>query len=451
MRKILLYCLLSAAAHLAASDSDIDTSFGIFSTGHNVISINRGGDNADYVAEVLTAADGSLYLVGSANDTLTDFRIALVRLLPNGQIDTNFGNGGKFLAPTGTNNTLASAAAFDADGNILVAGTRRISADNSDFTVCKFIGAGVTQFSSTNTPCITVAFDLGGTLQDVARDMLVLSDGRIVLVGSAHSAAGDEAAVAVINADGTPDTGFGPGGKRHWLTAGRASELLYGAAYQTGGILIAVGEGVTTPASDHGALVAKVSLADGTLYYSDLDFLKTASGPAYYRDVSIRPNNPPVAVGSVSSGGKMRGVLARLTSGGEYDATFDNNNGYATLNAGDAVELTKVIEQSDGKFLVAGTLTETGGGASSLIVGRYNAGGSLDVSAFNLLQGWREIDFALPGSYGGGAKLTLQAGRPGVAGSADVAAGGTDYDFGVARLQNALIWFASFGVSQAAP
>jgi len=53
----------------------------------------------------------------------------------------------------------------------------------------------------------------------------------------------------------------------------------------------------------------------------------------------------------------------------------------------------------------------------------------------------------LPGSYDSGARLALQAGQPILAGSVQVAAASTDYDYGVARLVNDLIYSGSFGTS----
>ena len=218
-------------------------------------------------------------------------------------------------------------------------------------------------------------------------------------------------------------------------------------ALQSGTLLIAVGEAITTGTGYHGAIVAKVGLTDGTLYYSTLDFLGTANGPAYYRDVSVRPNNPPIAVGAVLDNGKVRGMATRVLASGDYDPSWDFNNAFSTIGAGDKVELTRIIEQSDGKYLVAGEVTATGGGSSSLLVGRFTQAGSLDAGTFNLLTGYRTVDFALPGSYDSGARLALQAGQPILAGSVQVAAASTDYDYGVARLVNDLIYSGSFGTS----
>src|SRR5689334_19156042 len=187
VRTALFSTALLVSAVAMANDADTDTSFGIFSSGHNVVSVNAGSLNADYVADVLTAPDGSLYLVGSSMQANNEYRMTLAHLNVNGTVDTDFGTNGRYIAPSAAlfDNTLAAAAAIDGSGDLIVAGTRRIDGNNTDFVVCKFHGAGVKQFTGTGTACVIVPFDLGGTLQDTARDVTLLSDGRIVVVGSA--------------------------------------------------------------------------------------------------------------------------------------------------------------------------------------------------------------------------------------------------------------------------
>jgi len=439
LRSILCLAALAASAS-AAADSELDPGFGIFSSGINLIPINSGGNDNDMVADVLTAADGSLYLVGASTDAQSQSRLTLVHLHANGLLDLDFGDDGRFIAPSGTGNVLAAAATFDANGDILVAGSRR-SANGQDFTVCKFRGAGVTQFSALGTPCATVAFDLVPQGLDTARDLVVFPDGRIALVGSAgidddHH----HAAVALINADGTPDTGFGPGGKRHWLPDDLRQVFLHGVTLQSGSIIYAVGESAKNGSAERRAYAARVSSDTGGVIASSDSLLGTSNGPAYYRDITIMPNGPGYAAGGVFDNGRTCGVLTRLLPGSDYDPDWSAGNGFAPLCAGEHVEFTRMARQSDGKFLVVGMLRDNGFSTADLFVARYNANGSRDVGSFNILLGYREIDFQTPGVFDIGAALTLQGGRPVIAGSVQAAALSNDYDFGVARLQNDLIF-----------
>lgn len=441
-----LFCAaLAASANAAAVDSALDPTFGIFSTGRNVVPVDAGDTNQDTVAEVLTAPDGSLYLVGTA-DTGSENRITLVHLLANGLVDTDFGTNGRYVGPSGTGNTAAVAAAFDAGGDIIVVGTRqRAAPDNTDFTVCKFRGAGVTQFSATNTACVTAAFDLpNGNDHDQPRDLAVLKDGRIVLVGSANNGAGiEEAALAVFRADGTPDPVFGTNGKTHTLKPGLKQQVLY-SVLDGGQVLVVLGESAIDGANHAAIHMRFLSDTGDEFSYSPVN-LGLQNGYAYFRDARFLKDGNIIAVGGgKTANNEIQGVIAKLNpSGYTVNDGWGGGDGVALLDSGDQVELTRVLEQSDGKLLVAGTRTPAGGASTELIVGRFTAGGSVDLTGFNITYGYRAVDFALPGSYDAGARLALQAGRPVLAGSVENSGG--NYDFGVARLQNDLIFSNRFG------
>jgi uncharacterized delta-60 repeat protein len=445
--RTILFCAALAANTLAhGADSDIDTSFGIFSTGHNVVPINGGGGNGDTVADVLVAPDSSLFLVGTSDLAGGQSRITVVHLLANGQLDTNFGTNGHYVVPSVS--ATASSAAFAANGDILVGATRH-TAGNDDFTVCRVRGAGVAQFGNTGLPCITLAFDLGGTLQDTARDIVLLAGGRIALIGSAAAGNGAvEAAIAIINDNGTPDAGFSPGGKRHWLPNGYSEVNLY-AGVRDFDVIQLVGDAKEQGSPRLGAFSAFVNTSTGTHHNDNIDYLGDANSQAFYRDLVLddKPGFRLFAAGGVLQGGKYRGVVTHVKQFDGHDTDWDFGNGFSTINAGESVQLTRIVQQNDGKLLVAGMLQETGFTGSSLFVGRYNANGSLDVGTFNLLQGYREIDFQMPGHYDYGAVLALQFGQPVLAGSVQASGSNTDYDFGVARLRNDLIFANRFGSS----
>lgn len=445
IRTALFCAALAANTFAVAADSDIDTSFGVFSTGHNVVAINGGGGNGDTVAEVLVAPDLSLYVIGTSAVSASARRISVVHLLPNGQLDTGFGTDGHYIVPS--IDATASAAAFAPNGDILVAATRHQVGNNDDFAVCRVRGASVVQFGNTGLSCITLAFDLGGALQDTARDIVLLTGGRIALIGSADAGNDSfEAAIGIINDDGTPDVVFNPGGKLHWLPAGYATVNLYAGVRKFETIHL-VGDGKQINSPRLGAYSVFVNTDTGAHLNDKLDYLGGADSQAFYRDLAVDndPNKRVYAVGGVLKDGKYRGVVTRVTQTGDYDPDWSAGNGYAAIYAGESVQLTKIVKQVDGKLLVAGMLQETGFAGSTLFVGRYNANGSRDVGSFNILQGYREIDFQMPGHYDYGAVLALQDGKPVLAGSVQASGSNTDYDFGVARLMNDQIFIDRFG------
>ena len=99
--------------------------------------------------------------------------------------------------------------------------------------------------------------------------------------------------------------------------------------------------------------------------------------------MALTPSGQAVLGGYRANGGENTYGVARLTAAGALDATFDND-GYATPSfvvAGANSELAfGVGVQSDGRVLIAGSVTETPAGKSEAIVARFKTNGSLDDS-----------------------------------------------------------------------
>jgi len=94
--------------------------------------------------------------------------------------------------------------ARQANGRILVAG--RSSADGAVVARLRTNGTLDPAFDGDGTA--TIDF---GSLSDLASDAALQPDGKIVIVGDAQ--ADDDVRVARLNADGSPDTTFGAAGK----------------------------------------------------------------------------------------------------------------------------------------------------------------------------------------------------------------------------------------------
>jgi hypothetical protein len=297
---------------------------------------------------VLVAPDGSLYVVGTSA-VGSARRISVVHLHANGQLDTDFGTNGHYIVPS--IDATASAAVFAANGDILVAATRHEGGSNDNFAVCRVRGASVAQFGNTGLSCITLAFDLGGALQDTARDIVLLAGGRIALIGSADAGNNTfEAAIGIIHDDGTPDVVFNPGGKLHWLPAGYATLNLY-AGVRKYEVIHLVGDGKEINSTRLGAFSAFVNTETGQHLNDTLDYLGDADSQAFYRDVVVDndPNKRVYAAGGVLKDGKFRGVVTRVQQSGEYDPDWANGNGYAAIYAGESVQLTKLVKQADAR------------------------------------------------------------------------------------------------------
>ncbi len=182
------------------TDGSPDTSFG--QGGEVEISFGDGGDFGNGVA---IQPDGKIVAVGSGNAANFD----VVRLNPNGSLDTSFGTAGEVVTPM---NGGASSVVIQPDGKIVVGGTS-FSGDpdeGDNFALVRYdadgsldpsFGAGGVVITGPNT--IGIA------------DIALQPDGKIVAVGSTSTfaAAYDQAFEVVrYNSDGSLDQSFGTGG-----------------------------------------------------------------------------------------------------------------------------------------------------------------------------------------------------------------------------------------------
>jgi uncharacterized delta-60 repeat protein len=178
-----------------------------------------------------------------------------------------------------------------------------------------------------------VAFDLGNGNYDGVQQMLVQSDGRIVLIGSAACSCGTSLAVARLNANGTLDTSYG---------GGTGKTVIYGRSGQQ---------------YPHGA---RIDAADRLLVALELD------------------------LGNATE----IGVLRFLPSG-VSDTNFNGNGlayyqpaectGYAGKNAG----AYALALDSAGRILTAGYCSFADGSTQFLVARFHGDDGSLDTTFAN--------------------------------------------------------------------
>src|SRR5439155_18760686 len=101
--------------------------------------------------------------------------------------------------------------------------------------------------------------------RDNASAMAIQPDGKIVIAGSASNGFDDDFAVARLNADGSPDTGFGSGG-RLLIPVGNGDDYAYAVAIDASGRIILAGSAADTLTATQAPQFAVVRLdASGAL------------------------------------------------------------------------------------------------------------------------------------------------------------------------------------------
>src|SRR6185295_13386784 len=217
-------------------NGSLDTSFS--GDGKQTTSFTIGGEfiyNAAF--GVALQGNGKIIAVGGTGSTgPSDF--ALARYNPNGSLDTSFSGDGRQTTDFGG---FATGVALQGDGKIVAVGRAGdFSAGESDFALARYNPNGSLDTSFSGDGKQTTDFLFGAN--DVANDVAIQANGKIVAVGSAQGGAtGEDFALARYNANGTLDTSFSADGRKR--TSFGAFDSANGVALQGDGRIVAVGVG----------------------------------------------------------------------------------------------------------------------------------------------------------------------------------------------------------------
>ncbi|HWJ25887.1 MAG TPA: delta-60 repeat domain-containing protein, partial [Flavisolibacter sp.] len=196
----------------------------------------------DVLKSLSLQSDGKILAGGYTTTGQTDF--ALVRYLSDGTLDNTFDGDGKLTTDIaqGSSDTLQSIA-VQGDGKILAGGFTR-SARGYDFALVRYLSGGV----------MDPAFATGGkniadqgTPLDIANQMVLLQDGKILMAGQRGSDQTD-LVVTRFTTTGLPDpTMLGNGRIVDHL---KGSSIYYAMAIQRDGRIVA--GGATSDVNTHG-------------------------------------------------------------------------------------------------------------------------------------------------------------------------------------------------------
>ena len=303
--------------------------------------------------EALDAAllpDGGFVLVGRTDGPGFNRNFAVVRYHADGSLDTTFGNSGIVTTDFGGQVDQANAVAVQPDGKIVVAGlaarTGPFGADN-DVALVRYLADGTLDTSFGGDGIVTT--DLG-TRTDVGRAVVVQSDGRIVVAGTAD----DDVALVRYTDTGEVDTSFGRDGVT--ITDFGSDDFANGVALMADGRILVAGHTLGAGLNIDFAL-ARYS-ADGALDHSfGSDGIVTTDvggGDDFAEGLTVDANGRVVVVGRATSSTILDMAVVRYDSEGTLDAGF-GENGLVTVDFHGKGEFGQdVAVQSDGKIVAAG-------------------------------------------------------------------------------------------------
>lgn len=360
------------------------------------------------------ALDGSgrVVIAGQVNSA-SERDVAVARLTVGGGLDPSFAGGAGFVLrdPSPAGQDFVDSVVVAPDGRILVGGA--------------FHGAaGLLRYRTDGLPD-TGFYGDGMVKRDFGHPQrsggaVLLPDGRSLWFGRGdYSGSIRDLDLARFNADGGLDTAFGAGGLvRLSLIAGTGYEHYRAALLLPDGKLLVGGD------SGGAWLMARLhpdgtfDLGFGSGGYTVTDF---TPGNDFLYDIARQPDGRIVAVGGQSGTDNI--AVARFLPDGAPDPSF-GTGGRVTVDLGGEETAYALALQPNGKIAVAGETDATGTGDDMFVI-RLMPDGTLD-QGFGV-DGIRIIDF--DGGDDAARDLLLQAdgqlvavGEATVSGSSDFAA-----------------------------
>jgi len=212
---------------------------------------------------------------------------------------------------------------------------------------------------------------------DIAYDLEIQADGRILLVGSA----GDMVGVARFDTDGWLDPTYADAGIQLINITNGDEERATACHLTPSGKLILVGwvrygpdyQGVVFQLDTNGDLDPVFSNDGVTDGWQELEFIPGAS--SFLSDVHITDNGDIYLLGDVLDQGR-NWALAKFTANGQLATNF-GSGGVVSLDLDLPLDLSSALAwQSDGKLIVVGSTGNLTDGQTC--VARYLSNGTLD-------------------------------------------------------------------------
>jgi uncharacterized delta-60 repeat protein len=321
----------------------------------------------------------------------------------DGLLDPRFDGDGRVITLVTTGgvavNSSYSDVAVQSDGRIVAVGDVGPALGSTDWMMVRYLSNGALDTDFGSGGIVPFRFDLGAGDVDRARRVLILPDGKILVLGDvaggqlASGTPGNHSiALARFNPNGTLDLSFGSGGTL--LISQLAPVALYAADLLLGpdGHYVVIANAKLPATVAHGPSIYVFSYTPSTLAFRfqaidfDLDSLKDDSASA----ARFTADGKLVVVGSASfnvgSGTTDYDyAIARLNySDFSFDAGF-HPNGRASfdMHCGGSKSTDTAIDlspRSDGSLIVAGNCSIDDSGHVKVAVIRLLSNGSPDTS-----------------------------------------------------------------------
>ncbi|ANF52163.1 hypothetical protein A0O34_17290 [Chryseobacterium glaciei] len=368
-----------------SSSNQLDTTFGISGS----TSISLGGENA-VLNDMKIQPDGKIVAVGYWEDAGSANRkdFIVIRLNADGTLDTTFNSTGKLTVAFGSNEDIANAVAIQTDGKILVAG-HSFTGSYRDVAIARINTDGTLDNTFGTNGKITT--DIAGN-HDAATCIAINNDGKFA-VGSYTYGAGSsnifaDFGIAKYNSNGSLDTSFSSDGKHVVVIAPSFNDKPVAIAFQSNGKILMGGSALLSTSSRDDFAVVRLN-ANGTLdtSFNSAGIFTTAIGSSDDTAYAMKllSDGKILLAGTITSGSYSDIGLIRVTSNGYLDTTFGTNGktqqGYGNLSVIQDMDI-----MSDGKIMVCGSA-----GTTNIFLARFNGSTPLSLGTNDLTADIKEL------------------------------------------------------------
>lgn len=198
---------IGAHATPAVASGELDPNFG--NGGKVLIDFGGGSASLSYAYAVMPDGHGNVYVAGTSSADGTNYYYAIAKLGPTGALVTSFGSGGKAIITHGAGLDYISAMTQDSSGNLYLAAPTT-NGTRHDFAVLKLDSNGnpVAGFGSNG-----IATIVAGPTDNFARGIALDGSGHVYLGGySLRSPRWNFAAAKLDATTGSPVSSFGSNG-----------------------------------------------------------------------------------------------------------------------------------------------------------------------------------------------------------------------------------------------
>ncbi len=374
--------LLFISNPIFSQSTYLDSTFSV--DGKNTVSFT---EFEDICYEMLVQPDGKILMIGyadyGASQNERDF--ALVRFLPNGELDDSFGNGGKVLTDFDQSHDSGYDAVLQDDGKIIVVGVAETGGPSfpDDIAICRYLENG--DLDSSFGVDGKVLEDLDGK-NDIANGIVLLDDGKFLVTGLRMYQNNNEVDgfIARYNSDGTRDLTFNQTGIKNYNVYSNAPCYGEHIVVQPDGKIVVSGYTAAINPSQLRNIYVRRFDEDGNADFSFnqvgfqvFDFFEKDD---YVRDLVLQPDGKILIGGFTLTSFNPTNfdfIVVRLNPDGTFDNSF-SDDGTASYDFFGRIDVNNsMLVQEDGKILLAGqTQTEEEDFIST--VARINPDGTRD-------------------------------------------------------------------------